>query len=153
MRVKYLILYSMIYAFIALIMGFIIINAESLGILGTNTMESSCHYSPNLYLNTIWEGMPCGFSLETFIILWIWVLIFPIAGMIITSKMEKSTWGARKINFIKWLLVFTIILFMTGFNFWQNGVLTIVVFYKLVLGTLVFLSPFLISSMMIRASY
>jgi hypothetical protein len=98
MRAKHLVLYIIIYSFIAAAIGFLVINAESLGLLGTNTMESSCHYSSPTYLNTIWQNEACGLTLESLIILWICIMILSFIGAIATYKLKKETTN----NVAKW---------------------------------------------------
>lgn len=140
MRAKHLALYMIIYSFIAAAIGYVVINVESLGLLGTNTMESSCHYSNPTYLNTIWQNEACGFTLESLIVLWTCMIILAFIGVVASYKLKKES-----INGVaKWLYVFVIILFMTAFKYWQNDLLTLSNFYKLGLGTLSLLSPFFV---------
>jgi hypothetical protein len=128
----------------AIIIGLFVGNVENFGLLGTNTMESSCHYSQVSYLSTIWEGIPCAFTLETLVILWLCIMVFPVVGAMFSCKIKKGECRTENIKLIKWLTVFSVILFISVWQYWRNELLTIVTFYKLILGVFVFLSPFLI---------
>lgn len=145
-KAKYLFFNMIIYSFIAVIIGILIINAENFGILGTNTMEGSCHYSNPTYLNTIWQNEACGLTLESLIILWLLSMILFFIGSIFTFIISKSIENKKHLKLIKWISIFITLLFITTLNYWQNNLLSMITFYKLALGAVVLLMPFLLIS-------
>lgn len=125
-----------------LLIALFVMNMEALGLLGTNTMQSSCMIDDIYYINTLWDSQPCAFTISSFLVAMLFTLMVYFIFSLFSKKLMKHFFENRKAVLLECgdeVLSYSLIVYLLSYETFD-----VLKMAKVLLGSIILFSPILI---------